>query len=51
MWAIWRRPDSTPVVEVGGEIGDLVGKVDDLGFERRALVEEVGGELGVAAAV
>jgi hypothetical protein len=30
------------VVEVGGEVGDLVGEVDDLGFERRAAAEEVG---------
>ena len=30
------------VVEVGGEVGDLVGEVDDLGFERGALAEKVG---------
>ena len=35
------------VVEIGGEVGDLVGEVDELGFERRELVEEVFGELGV----
>ncbi len=26
------------VVEVGGEVGDLVGEVDDLSFERRGLI-------------
>ena len=26
------------IVEVGGVIGDFVGQVDELGFERRALV-------------
>ncbi len=35
------------VVEVGGEVGDLVGEVDDLGFEWGALAEKVGGEFGV----
>ena len=35
------------VVEVGGEVGDFVGEVDELGFERRELVEEVFGELGM----
>ena len=35
------------VVEVGGEVGDLVGEVDDLGFERRLAVEQVLGELGM----
>ncbi len=28
------------VVEVGGEVGDLVGEVDDLRFERRRLVRK-----------
>jgi hypothetical protein len=35
------------VVEVGGEVGDFVGEVDELGFEGRELIEEVVGELGV----
>ena len=35
------------VVEVGGEVGDLVGEVDDLRFERRPLTEKVVGEFGV----
>ena len=35
------------VVEVGGEVCDFVGEVDDLGFERWRLREEVGSELGV----
>jgi hypothetical protein len=35
------------VVEVGGEVGDLVGQVDELGFEGRELVEEVFGQFGV----
>ena len=35
------------VVEVGGEVGDLVGEVDELRLERGALVEEVFGELGM----
>ncbi len=29
------------VVEVGGVVGDFVGQVDELGFERRALVEQI----------
>ena len=32
------------VVEVGGVVGDLVGQVDELGFERRTLVEQIFGE-------
>ncbi len=35
------------VVEVGGEVGDFVGEVDELGFERRKLVEEILGQLGM----
>jgi hypothetical protein len=31
------------VVEVGGVVGDFVDQVDELGFERRALVEEIFG--------
>jgi hypothetical protein len=33
------------VVEVGGEVGDLVGEIDQLGFERGTLVEQIGREL------
>ena len=35
------------VVEVGGVVGDFVGQVDQLGFERRALVEQIFGEFGM----
>ncbi len=37
------------VVEVGGEVGDFVGEIDELRFERRELAEEVVGELGMGA--
>jgi hypothetical protein len=33
------------VVEVGGEVGDLVGEVDELGLERGEAIEEIPGEL------
>src|SRR5579863_3508703 len=32
------------IVEVGGVVGDLISEVDELGLERRALVEKVFGE-------
>ncbi len=35
------------VVEVGGVVGDFVDEVDELSLERRALVEEIFGELGM----
>jgi len=35
------------VVKIGGEIGDFVGEVDELGLQRRTLIEEVFGELGM----
>ena len=35
------------VIEVGGVVGDFVGQVDELGFERRALVEKIFGEFGI----
>ncbi len=35
------------VVEIGGEVGDLVGQIDQLRFKGRELVEEVFGQLGV----
>ena len=35
------------IVKVGGVVGDLVGMVDELGFERRALVEQVFGQFGI----
>ncbi len=38
------------VVEVGGGVGDLIGEVDELGFERRPLIEQVGGEFRMLAA-
>ena len=34
-----------PVVEIGGQVGDLVGQVDQLGLQRRKPVEEVLGQL------
>ena len=33
------------VVEVGGVVADFVGQVDELGFERRTLIEQVLGQL------
>ena len=35
------------VVEVGGVVGDFVGEVDELGFEGRALVEQIFGQFRV----
>jgi len=35
------------VVEIGGQVGDFVGYVDQLRLKGRELVEEVFGELGV----
>ena len=35
------------VVQIGGQVGDLVGQIDELGFEGRELVEEVLGQLRV----
>src|SRR5450631_4862281 len=34
------------VVEVGGVVGDFVDAIDELGFERRAKVEEIFGKVG-----
>ena len=34
------------VVEVGGVVGDLVHEINELSFERRALLQQVFGELG-----
>ncbi len=34
------------VVEIGGVVGDFVGQIDELGFERRPLAGKVGVELG-----
>ena len=39
---------SEAVFEIGGQVGDFVGEIDELGFERGELVEEVFGELWVA---
>jgi len=33
------------VVEIGSVIADLIGQVDELGFERRALVEQIFGQV------
>ncbi len=35
------------VVEVGRQVGDLIGEVDQLRLERRTLIEQIAGELGV----
>jgi hypothetical protein len=35
------------IVKVGGEVRDLIGEVDDLGFEGRPLVEEVVSEVRI----
>src|SRR6266567_4222806 len=35
------------VVEIGGVVGDFVGQIDQLGFERRALVEQVFRKFGM----
>ena len=35
------------VVEVGGEVGDFVRQIDELGFERGELIEKVLGQFGV----
>src|SRR5579871_5562043 len=35
------------VVEVGGVVGNFVSQVDELGFERWALIKQVLGELGI----
>ena len=37
------------VVEIGGEVGDLVGEVDQLRFERRAQVKKILGEFRMSA--
>src|ERR1700733_2241784 len=39
------QPGFDAIVQVRGEIGDLVGKIDQLRFERRAQVEKIFGEL------
>ena len=36
------------VVEVGGEVGDLVGQVDQLRFKGRTLVKEILGQFRMA---
>ena len=36
------------IVQVGGVVGNLVGQVDELGFQRRPLLEQVFGQLRVA---
>ena len=35
------------IIEIGGEVSNLVGEVDQLRFKRRKQIEIVGGELGV----
>ncbi len=34
------------IVEVGGAVGDFVGQIDKLRFERRTAVEQIFGQLG-----
>ena len=38
------------IVEVGGEVGDFVGEVDQLGLEGRTKIEEIRGEFGMSGA-
>ena len=38
------------IVEVGGEVGDFVGEIDQLRLERRSKIEEVFGEFGMRGA-
>src|ERR1035438_5142503 len=38
------QPRFVAIVEVGGVVGNLVGKIDKLRFERRALIEQILGE-------
>jgi len=38
-----------PVIEIGGEVCDLIGEVNHLGFQRRKPVEEVFGKFGMLA--
>ena len=35
------------IVEIGGVVGDFVDEIDQLGFKRRALVQQILGELGI----
>ena len=44
---LFQREDAgvEAVVEIGGGVGDLVGQIDELGFEGRELVEEELGQL------
>ncbi len=39
------------VVEVGGQVGNLVGQIDQLGLQRRKLAEKILGQLGVAGQI
>jgi hypothetical protein len=38
------------IVQIGGVVGNLVGQVDELRFERRALVEQIFGQFGCSLA-
>ena len=35
------------IVQVGGVVGNFVGQVDELRFERRPLIEQIFGEFGM----
>ena len=35
------------VVEIGGQIGDFVGQIDQLRFQRRKLIEKILGQFGM----
>ena len=41
----FEQPGLNSVVKIGGEVGNLVGKIDELGLKGRAMGEEVGREL------
>src|ERR1700691_77138 len=36
-----------PVIQIGGEIGDLIRQIDKLGLKRRKSIEKIFGELGM----
>src|SRR5579859_4475481 len=43
----FKNSGSETVFKVGGEIGNLIGEVNDLSLKRRLLIEEVFAELGM----
>ena len=47
-WSERENAGVKAVVEIGGQVGNLVGQIDQLRFERRKLVEEILGQFGMA---